>query len=495
MKGLKKLLTGILAATMVMGASLTAFAVDDATASIEITRHDTYDADAQEGQVQAYTWYRLMDATIIDATDDSDAKAAYYVDTLEKAEALKKSGFFKYTEVTTNHYNIELADNVPNNETTAKAMAAYFAGDGKADLAKFPSSGEAIPADKDGVTTIDTLKKGYYYITSTLGTSAIVKTLGNEKLVEKNQYPSVDKKQKDDDIADYINEEVGVGVGDKVYYEIKVNVPANTSDDIIVTDTMSMGLDFADPWELKVTGYGAGSEANAQKGTDGRSFTINLPPNSGAADISTITFTAVVNKDAIIDNDKENEVTIDYGNYHNVDTVYYKIYRAGAFKYDGSTGKELEGVKFTLKKNNADLKVSLHDDGYYYVDATGSSTVTTNKKGFILIRGLDNMNDTYTLTETETLPGYNLLDAPKTLENLAEDSYGEYAPTVDKDDQGKLPLENQTTFKELITIANNTGSLLPSTGGIGTTIFYIVGAILIVAGVAYFIVRRKANAQ
>ncbi len=52
----------------------------------------------------------------------------------------------------------------------------------------------------------------------------------------------------------------------------------------------------------------------------------------------------------------------------------------------------------------------------------------------------------------------------------------------------------KTTYQE-VKVENKSGLVLPSTGGIGTTIFYIVGGLLIVAGVAYFIVRRKSNAQ
>ena len=61
----------------------------------------------------------------------------------------------------------------------------------------------------------------------------------------------------------------------------------------------------------------------------------------------------------------------------------------------------------------------------------------------------------------------------------------------------RFPVEmdtNKTAYQE-VKVENKSGVTLPSTGGIGTTIFYIVGGILIVAGIAYFIVRRKANAQ
>ena len=63
------------------------------------------------------------------------------------------------------------------------------------------------------------------------------------------------------------------------------------------------------------------------------------------------------------------------------------------------------------------------------------------------------------------------------------------------DSRFEVVMDRNLTEYQPVKILNNTGLVLPSTGGIGTTIFYIVGGVLIVAGIAYFIVRRKSNAQ
>jgi len=71
--------------------------------------------------------------------------------------------------------------------------------------------------------------------------------------------------------------------------------------------------------------------------------------------------------------------------------------------------------------------------------------------------------------------------------NIVDGSYTESTKTV--------TYNNEFIAATAELVVNKTGSMLPSTGGIGTTIFYILGGILIVAGVAYFIVRRKADVE
>jgi fimbrial isopeptide formation D2 family protein/LPXTG-motif cell wall-anchored protein len=322
---------------------------------------------------------------------------------------------------------------------------------------------------------------GYYFIESSLGSQLIVETVGkNVEIAEKNEYPTIDKKQRDDDYkatapADkpYTDDSVNVRVGDVIEYQITVEVPANTNRDIVVTDTMSEGLTLVSG-SVEVTGYGAGTAAVV----DGQTFTVTLPVNTGARTSSTITFQATVNSSAITETGKKNEVTLDYGNYHQYDSVPYEIYKTGVFKFDGATEKALEGAEFTLAAGTTTLKFS-EEDGVYVVDMeNGSQTLTSNDKGEIRVKGID-VDKTLTLTETKAPDNYNLLTAPVTIGS-------EYIVKIDDADPAA---------KDLFPVANNVGTLLPSTGGIGTTIFYIVGGLLIVAGVAYFIVRRKADAE
>lgn len=491
MKGLKKLLTGILAATMIMGCTLTAAAAD-----ITINQNTeglSGDAIAEARENQSYNYYQIMKADISDSVTKNEkgqitgGSVAYYVDSEDKATALQGTGLFKYSKSDDSHYYITLVDETTSGEAVAAALKTMV----DANTTLFPKS-DNIGMESDGSTTISVPGDGYYLITSTLGANMVVQTLGSNVVInEKNAYPTIDKKQNDKEAANYANEDVNVKVGDTIYYEITVNVPAGTGDVIKVTDTLSNGLEFTG--NITITGYGADTATTV----NGKSFTVELPKNTGEATTSVITFAAIVTKDAIVDTGKKNEVKLEYGNYKQEDTVFYKTYRTGAFKYDGANANALAGVKFTLKEGETEFKVSMKD-GYYYPDAAGSAEVVTNADGYIIIRGLDS-EKTYTLYETETLTGYNLpAEAERTkLLTLVEDATTAdgtlVSPEVVKTEGRIVP--GDQTFTELALIENNSGTVLPSTGGIGTTIFYIVGAVLIIAGVAYFILKRKADAE
>ena len=139
--------------------------------------------------------------------------------------------------------------------------------------------------------------------------------------------------------------------------------------------------------------------------------------------------------------------------------------------------KKLEGVKFTLKEGDAEFKVTKAADGYYYYDAAGSSEVVTDANGMIIIRGLDG-DKTYTLTETATNAGYNLLDGPVTLTLVA-----------DNDTYSADPTSAQSN------IPNNSGTVLPSTGGMGTTLFYVVGGMMVLCAVVLLITKKRVGKE
>ena len=501
MKGIKKLLTGVLAATLIMGSTITAFAADDAgqtpaaagTNTITITRDDSYaespevsngktlkDADGNPLGIQDYTAYKILSVEI--TGEGSSATYLYYVTDPAQKEALVGTGFFNATEGKDAAGNVRYY--ISLKQEKVEGMSESEQGLAVAEeLSKIKDkfTSKTVQTNDGNDAEFRNMEDGYYFIESSLGSQLIVETVGkNVEIAEKNEYPTIDKKQRDDDYKatataekPYTDDPVNVRVGDVIEYQITVEVPAHTNREIIVTDTMSEGLTLVSG-SVEVTGYGAGTAAVV----DGQTFTVTLPVNTGARTSSTITFQATVNSSAITETGKKNEVTLDYGNYHQYDFVPYEIYKTGVFKFDGATEKALEGAEFTLAAGTTPLKFS-EEDGVYVVDMEkGSPTLTSNDKGEIRVKGID-VDKTLTLTETKAPDNYNLLTAPVTIG-------AEYIVKI-----GDADPATQALFP----VANNVGTILPSTGGMGTTIFYIVGGLLIIAGVAYFIVRRKAHAE
>ena len=125
-------------------------------------------------------------------------------------------------------------------------------------------------------------------------------------------------------------------------------------------------------------------------------------------------------------------------------------------------------------------------------------TKTVGSDGILDLKGLG--AGTYTLHETVAPEGYNLLtddyivtitfnEAPEGEEPYWTATYkfgedGEEAPLTLDTTTGMFPIE----------IVNNSGAELPSTGGIGTTIFYVVGTVLVLGAAVILITRRRMDA-
>ena len=399
----------------------------------------------------------------------------------------------------------------------------------------------------DGKWTVEGLEKGYYILESVAGDNLIAATT-DINVKEKNDYPPLDKTQADEDNSGTSDENRSVAIGDVLTYEVKVTIPktAAVGDKIVVWDKASTGLTYNNDVQVK------SNDANVTvtPGTKGSNYTgvgteadadwnqlIEVTAGSQGKDII-FTFTMTVNDGALVDTGKENESALKYGDgsgtnpfpYESVpDKVEYETYFGGIFKIDGNDKTTaLPGVKFDLFEAGVPFPVVYVESGSYYIPASsGSNEVVTDASGTIHIRGLDD-DKTYTLTETYTLPGYNLLDHDVELElhidttsvttynpaetyesgttyYVQEGSSGSYTYT----EAGKITEEefasgtyftattsSSGTYDSAVRqqwevkVENLTGTILPSTGGIGTTIFYIVGGLLAV-GAGVVLVSKK----
>lgn len=148
-------------------------------------------------------------------------------------------------------------------------------------------------------------------------------------------------------------------------------------------------------------------------------------------------------------------------------------------------------------KVDADGKVT----GWADTEAEGS-TLKSDAKGNFSVIGLD--DGTYYLKETKAPSGYNKLSSEIKVvikattangqsweDGVASEALTELNVTAD----GKAGTTNLNDGTAAITVANNTGSTLPETGGMGTTIFYVAGSILVIAAAVLLITKKRMNAE
>lgn len=458
-KTFKKLFAALLAAALVLAMAVPAFAVTNATKG-SITISNTV-------KDETYTIYRMF------KLDSYNAESNTYSYTVEPAwETFFSTGAgSSYIDLDSNGH--------PTWKTGADAAA--FAKAALTWAADKKISGTKETATGDTVTFSD-LGLGYYLVDSSLGAlCGLNTTTPNVTIKEKNEKPEI-KKEVQTSAGDW-GDKNNAKIGDTVEYKVEIKV-ADGAQKYTVTDTMSKGLTFNNS-SLKVTANDAvTTDYTLTSTTNG--FTLVLPETyvstltKGTTII--VTYNATLNKDAVIDGDgNANEVKLSYGNHQNTvpSKVTTKSYQFDLVKVDGTTNKLLDGAEFELADGETKLSFVKDTAGNYRVAAAGEDGATTTitvKNGKVNIYGL--AGKTYTLTETKAPGGYNKLVTPETV-NLTEGSkaHATFGADVYKDGG--------------VVVKNNAGTVLPSTGGMGTTLFYVIGGGLMVAAVVLLVTKKR----
>ena len=490
MKGIKKLIMAFLVTAMVLGMGITAFAAAGTITVKNAKAGQTYDA------------YRVFDYVPADE-NNADAGGVYKL-------ATKFAGLASYTYkegensvAMSSFFTVGDNDILDTSNFTTEDQAKTF---GKAVLAYAKANRIAndgtTTASADGKATISVDAYGYYVIDSSLGTAvAVDTTTPNVEVAEKNSVPDLDKKVTGATNSATITEDKtgnGAQIGDTVTFTITADLKVG-GEGYIITDTVTAGLTLNDVTDDMIS-FEEGKQALdytinndfTKDGKEGFQITFNGEP---AEDVTvTVTYTAVVNNDAVVNTAANiNEAYLIYGNntettHKTTETKTYPLQIKKIAEGD-TTEKVLPGAKFEVyrKLDNTKLTFVKVSDTEYKVAKAGTEgavdTIVTVAETPLTINGLN--SETYILKETEAPTGYNLL--PATITN-GEVSY-EHAQEV------TVATTSTSEAIQVEKVYDGTGLTLPSTGGIGTTIFYIVGGILIVAGVAYFILRRKADAE
>ena len=205
-----------------------------------------------------------------------------------------------------------------------------------------------------------------------------------------------------------------------------------------------------------------------------------------------INYTAKLTSDAVAGTGYVNDTWLDYGdNQHTEhDTTTTYTWKLPIYKYhkDGETQKALAGAEFILYKGSEENRVYAQVDGGKLTGWTKTkaeaTTLVSGTDGKIAVEGLD--ADTYYLEETKAPGGYNKLADPVKVE---------ISHTVtDADAHMTHTLKQDATDVEKVAIENKSGTELPSTGGIGTTIFYVLGSILVIGAVVLLITKKRMSA-
>ena len=455
MKQLKNLFAAALTLVVAMALSVTAFAAG--TGSITITPPEDVDPDA----TITYKIYKVFDAD-----GNGDAISYKLVDGKTTAPAgftVDTAGNVTYTGTST------------NDELTAAdiaAIAAYVTDD---DLV-------ATVTSTDGAKAVaENLPNGYYYITTTTGTVVTIdSTNPNAEVDDKNVVPGVDKKIIGASSYDADGKKALAQVGTQVEYEATVTVGKGQTG-YVFKDTLGTGLEYVNG-SLAVAGMTANTDYTLT--VSGQNITVTFEDASikdldeGAEIV--VTYKATVTSDALRDNPAENTATISYG--HNSEFTSEpseaEVYNAkiSVIKYDGAKANEeyLAGAGFVLK-NAAGKYYKIANGVVSWVDAEADATeYTSGSDGKLNGEFTGLANGTYTLVEKTVPAGYN---------KAADQTF-----TIE---EGDYTAEN---LKQQAEVENNKGSVLPSTGGMGTTLFYIVGG-LMVAGAAIALIAKNRVAK
>ena len=504
MKHIKKLASLLLVLVMVFALATTAFA-EETTYSITINnsaKDHTYEAyQIFTGDLSGTTL-----SNIVWGSGVSEAGQTALGDAAAKAETLKTEADAK---------------------AFAKAVAPYLT----------TAAGSANTVT-DGKYVISGLAAGYYLVKDQDGsltgdndsyTEYIIQVVGNVTATPKSDVTEVQKKVKDindstdttktdwQDSADY-------DIGDSIPFQLKAtladNVSSYTTYKVVFHDTLSKGLTYNNDAKVYIDGTETNGFVVNADGTTTLTVSCDDVKALGAGNSSVITveYTAKLNENAVLGSaGNPNKVYLEYSNNPNKsesgenhetgktpeDTVIVFTYQTIINKVD-SENKPLTGAAFKLEKlikgkdGAADTWTTVKE---FTVDETTTS---------FTFSGLD--DGQYKLTETKTPAGYNTIDPIYFVIEATHDATADTpALTVLKayltDENGNKKTEvkdgetvnidlgtvDLTAGSITTTVVNKSGSELPSTGGIGTTIFYVLGGVLVLAAVVLLVTKKRMS--
>ena len=541
MKSMKKLVTLLLSLVMLCALALPAMADGENDYSITIT----------DAKGHTYTAYQVLSGVyFLGDGKNYTEKGKEYLSDVQWGDAIDQ------TEILGNLQASTIIGSDFTGEKTAEEVAYILQGytnkSEKLDefarivnnsLNENATGKPSKIVDDSKEVTIDGLTAGYYFVkdTGTIGegeiaTKFLVKVVGKANVTVKDQTPTFEKKIVKAD-GSTVNG-TSVNVGDTVTFRLTANVPDMASFNeytFTMHDTLSEGLTF-DKNSVKVTVDGKTvTNTNANE-----KYTLTYPANNNSKDTFTISFTkdqlknlvkhtggidenlkfgativveytATLNDKALNKDVETNKAYLEYTNNPSGTgiaktpdaLVYVYDFDLTVDKFDGTeretadaNSKRLKGATFILYKVDGEGE---NAKNLYYVQNEDTKAVTwakteaeathfiTDENGKITFQGI--AAGTYYLRETKAPDGYNTLKKDKEVEITAT-----YKNNGEPDNFSATSTGNRQ-YIQVQSIANKAGAVLPSTGGIGTTIFYVLGSILALGAAVLLIAKKRMNGQ
>ena len=502
-----------LAVTLVMALSL---AVPAMAATVDSGMGGDGSITVNDAKIGAtYNVYKVFDATYGDGNT-----AAYEVD----------GGSVWYTELASkNVFDFDLIPGTTTYRVSSDASGAEIGaalGEVLATAEPAPTpAAEAITTTEEDTEVVWTgLSDGYYLVVSDVkdAAEAVVSltNVENDVIVyEKNEGPGWGDGGKEIVVNGETTEVTSVNYGDVVTYQLTINATNYDGYDKIqsytVYDNLPDGMALVEG-SVSYTVNGGQKMTDATVGDSGGvdagayDFSITIPwqqdgdfiyPNNDNTIV--VTYQATVTSEAAVSTALINNAWFGWndgkdGGSSTTDKATVYTYAVAIQKIDGTTHDALQGVKFKVSKGDKYVVAPNGVFSKYTTNPAEATEFTTDDNGQIIIKGLE-VGD-YTFTETYALPGYSVADPETVTATLA----GETTTTVTVyfDAEGNIVDEGQSTTSEEYTlnvssfvevIANYTGTTLPGTGGMGTTIFYVVGGTLVVAAAVLLITKKRMH--
>ena len=352
-----------------------------------------------------------------------------------------------------------------------------------------------VERTKSSTVKFDDLDLGYYLVDSSVGSLCVLNTTNPDlTIAEKNGVPSVEKGVSNIQNGTYESTN-NASIGDTVYFQTTITAQPGAQN-YVLHDKMTKGLTLKNDSIVVKKG-----ESKTSGFIDGCTFEIvfvqTFCDGLQKDEKITVTYSATLNANAVIGNDANtntNKTLLSYGDSQKTTevTTNTKTFKMDVFKYtenrNDKTKKDgLADAVFTLKKvgktNTINFVKETPDEingDIYRVAKTGETgtvtTITSPDSGKFTIKGLS--AGTYKLEETKQPAGYNKLSGPVTV-------------VIDMD--GKVTVGGTEVTQ--VDVENKTGTVLPSTGGMGTTMIYLIGGVLVLGSGVVLATKRRVKGK